>query len=265
MHPFLFDWVINGHHIKPPTYGVLLAVAFSTAYFTSLRRAIKLGDNPKHVENLFLIVVACSIVGARMFHVLFEDPKYYIENPIKILAIWEGGYTLYGAIIFCIFGMFLYTYRKQVPLLEFLDIATPATALGICIGRIGCFFAGCCWGVKTNLPWAITYTHPEAFTFLKNTPIHPTQLYESIGALGVYLYTNWLFKHRRYEGQILFNGLLSYAVLRFLVEIFRGDEYRGFVFGGLLSYSQFVSLLILPIVTFGMWANRNSKPGLNQP
>ena len=90
MHPFLFDFLIFGHHLRIPTYGFLLATSFSTGYVFALKRAIKLNISPKHVENFFLIAVLGSILGARLFHVLFEEFDYYSSHPDKILAIWSA-------------------------------------------------------------------------------------------------------------------------------------------------------------------------------
>lgn len=252
MHPYLFDWVIFGHHFKPPSYGVMLAVAFTIAYFESLRRAAKLGEDPKHIENLFLIIILCSLVGARMFHVLFEEPAYYLRNPGKILAVWEGGYTLYGALLCAMLGVFLYCRKKKIHFRQFVDIAAGGTAIGIGFGRIGCFLAGCCWGKICHLPWAVTYTHPETFAGPKGIPVHPSQLYEAFGAFLIYAYMLWRFPRRKFEGEITCHGMILYGILRFLIEYSRGDDYRGFLFGGILSYSQFISILLFSMGVAGI-------------
>jgi len=252
MHPYLFDLNLAGFHLRPPTYGVLLAVAFSVGYFESLRRASLLNENLKHVENLFLIVVIGSVVGSRLFHVLFEEFDYYRAHPEKILAVWEGGYTFYGAMLSSLFCIYLYTRRHKIPYLQFADIAAPTTALGLFFGRIGCFAAGCCWGRRATVPWAVTFNHPETFANVRNAPLHPTQLYEAFGGILIFFYLLWLFKRRKYEGQIFFHGLLAYAILRFIIEFYRGDDYRGYVFGGVLSYSQLVSLFLVPFAIAGM-------------
>jgi len=252
MRPYLFDWAVNGHHLKPPTYGVLLALAFTVGYLIALKRAIKLEENPKHVENLFLISVLSAIVGSRLFHVFFEEPRYYFNHPIKVFAVWEGGYTLFGGILAAMLGIFLYCRLKKLEFLQYVDIAAPTTAIGISIGRLGCFFAGCCWGTPTNLPWAVTFSHPDAFTTVKNIALHPTQIYASFSAFLLYVFLTWRFKTRYYYGQIFFEGLFLYSFIRFGLEFFRGDEYRGFLFGGFLSYSQFISLALVPFVVIGM-------------
>ncbi|MBI4404596.1 MAG: prolipoprotein diacylglyceryl transferase [Deltaproteobacteria bacterium] len=253
MHPYLFDWVVGGHHLRPPSYGVMLALGFSLGYFEALRRAAKLGENPRHIENLFLMLVLGTVVGARLFHVVFEEFPYYLAHPAKIFAVWEGGYTFYGGLVTALFFMYLYCRRKKLDYLQFMDIAAPSTAIGLFMGRLGCFFAGCCWGRPTTVPWAVTFSNPESFTSVHHLTVHPTQLYEAFGAVAVLIYLQWRFSRRRYLGQLFFHGLIAYAVLRFLVEFFRGDDYRGFIFGHTLSYAQFVSLMIFPLAVVGMF------------
>lgn len=262
MWPFLFDLDIAGVHLKPPTYGVLLAIAFSAGYFEALRRSKPMGLEAKHVENIFLLVVLSSVIGARMFHVLFEDPSYYWQHPTEIIAIWNGGYTLYGALILSLVCGVIYTRLTKINYLAYADLAATSVALGIGIGRLGCFFAGCCWGAPTKMPWGVTFSHPESFTdvHLKHIPLHPTQIYESIGCFLIYGYISWLAKRHRYQGQLIFHFLIAYSFLRYLVEIFRGDTYRGFVLGGVFSYSQFISLSFVPIALLGIWYCRKHKP-----
>lgn len=263
MFPYLIDAHLNGHAIRIPTYGFMLALAFTLSYFDALRRAIKLGDNPRHIEHLFLWIVFASVIGARLFHVFFEELPYYMIHPAKILAVWEGGYTLYGAILSSIVAIYLYCQNKRIRFLHFVDYSAPATALGIAVGRIGCFLAGCCWGRVCNLPWAVTFTDPHSFTSARNIPLHPAQLYEAFGAFMLYLYLNYRMEHRKYDGQLFFHGLILYSMLRFTVEYFRGDLYRGFVFGGALSYGQMISLVIIPFATTGLFLysrNQATRP-----
>ena len=257
MYPYLFEFQAFGTLIKVPAYGILLAAAFTTAYIVGLRRAIKLGEEPRHAENLFLILVFSSVVGSRLFHVLFEERDYYIANPGKILAVGEGGYTLYGAMLTGMLGIYLYTRRNKLNYRQWGDIAAPGTAIGIAIGRTGCLLAGCCWGKPTGGGWGVVFRHPETFSGVKGIPLHPSQMYEAFGGLLIFLYLQWRFRSRRYAGQIFFEGLIAYAIVRYIVEFFRGDEYRGYVLGGWVSYSQLVSLLILPVALAGIyWFSR---------
>ncbi len=252
MHPFLFEFHWGSELYRIPSYGVMLALAFSLGYFDALRRAVKTGESPDHIENLFLVVVGASVVGARMFHVLFEEPSFYRQNPAKIFALWEGGYTFYGAVLLGLVGIYLYCRWKKINFLPYGDIIAPATALGLFIGRFGCFLAGCCWGRPSDLPWAVIFKHPETFASVKGISVHPTQIYESVCGLAIYAYLTWRFKRRHYTGQILFHGVAVYAILRIFVEHFRGDGSRGFILGGIVSYSQLVSVSLLPLALFGM-------------
>jgi phosphatidylglycerol:prolipoprotein diacylglycerol transferase len=120
--------------------------------------------------------------------------------------------------------------------------------------------AGCCWGRPTDVPWAVTFSHPNTFATLRNVPLHPTQLYEAAGALAIFGYLQWRWKDRKYVGQIFFHSLVLYAVLRFIIELYRGDEYRGYVFNNLISYSQLVSLVILPFAIAGIVLYSRRRP-----
>lgn len=253
MLPYLIDATVFGFHLKLPTFGVILALSFSLAYFMAIRYAIKLGDSAKHIENLFLVVVLASIVGSRLFHVLFEEFSYYSQHPEKILAVWEGGYTLYGALITGITGMYIYCRINKISFLRYIDIAALVTSFGIGMGRLGCFAAGCCWGKQCDLPWAVTFTNPNSFTPNLNVPLHPAQLYESLGGFAIFFTCRWVLNHRKFPGQVFYLALSSYAVIRFLVEFFRGDDYRGYVFNGAISYSQLVSLAVLPVTLLAMY------------
>lgn len=252
MHPFLIDWTIGSFHLKIPTYGFLLATAFSVGYTLSLKRALKLGVSTKHIENFFFIAVLGSIFGARFFHVLFEEFEYYSKHPSKILAVWEGGYTFYGALLSSLFFMYLYTRLKRISFLEMMDICAPGGAIGLFIGRMGCFFAGCCWGRPSSVPWAVAFNAPETLSSSGNIRVHPTQVYEALFGLFVFFFLNHRFKNRKYKGQIFLEAITLYSFARFGIEFFRGDDYRGYMFGGHISYSQFISLAMLPFTIVTM-------------
>jgi len=128
------------------------------------------------------------------------------------------------------------------------DLIAPGIALGHVVGRFGCLLAGCCYGRPTSVPWAITFTNPAAATNVGtplNTPLHPTQLYDAGAELlimGVLLLTEK--RGRPFPGRTFWLYMLLYAISRYIVEIYRGDE-RGMILG--VSTSQFVSILIVPL------------------
>jgi len=259
MFPYLVSFAIGKTHFHIPSYGIMLAIGFSAAYLDAVFKAKRINLDLFHVERLYILMVFGAIAGSRLFHVLFEEFEYYVEHPLKVFAVWEGGYTFYGAVLLCLASLFTYCRSKKISFLSFGDLAAGGCALGLFFGRIGCFLAGCCWGKPTAMVWGVRFTHPQSFCPIKDAALHPTQLYEAFGALLLYGYLTVLFKKRKYEGQILFHALLLYAVLRFLIECFRGDDSRGYLFGGLLSYSQLVSLFLFPFALAGILTRGKGK------
>jgi len=233
--PYLFDFLINDHRIRLPSFGIFLASAFSVAYFLSLKNAQKLKIETKHIERLFLLILISSVFGGRLFHVFFEEPSYYWHHPLRIIAVWEGGFTFYGAMLSSVAAIFWYCRMNQLGFLNLLDVISTSTLLSVSIGRVGCFLAGCCWGKTCSLPWAVSF---------EGASVHPAQLYESIGAFFLFVFCQRHLFKRDFIGSVGLKALLGYSILRFIVEFFRGDTYRGFILNGLLSYSQLISLIV---------------------
>jgi len=135
------------------------------------------------------------------------------------------------------------------------DLIAPGIALGHVIGRFGCLLAGCCYGKPTNVAWAVTFTDPAANFNVGtplNVPLHPTQLYES--AAGLIILVALLILEKRpghFAGRTFWSFAFLYAVLRFIIEFFRGDD-RGMVFN-VLSTSQFISIVLAPLSLFMLW------------
>lgn len=258
MHPYLFDWIVNGHHVRPPSFGVFLAIAFSSAYFLSLRNSRFTHLTHRQIEVLFLLSLVSSAVFGRLFHVFFEDWNFYRAHPEKILAVWEGGFTFYGSVLGTLAAFGIYSQYRKVSIREVLDIASVSCCLGLAIGRIGCFLAGCCWGKVCTLPWGIVLSHPSAAHLTQGLKVHPTQIYESIGALLLFSWGQRLLANRKYPGQTGFSLLAGYGALRFFIEYFRGDTYRGFIIPNILSYSQLISLglIISALSLISFWSRQ---------
>jgi phosphatidylglycerol:prolipoprotein diacylglycerol transferase len=250
MYPYLINGNLLGHLVRVPTYGVLIALAFSTGYFLTLYFSTRLGEKPQHVERIFLLVLISATLGGRLFHVFFENFPYYRAHPAQVFALWVGGSgsTFYGALIPAMIAVYLYAWKNSLDFLNFADVAAPAVAMGVAIGRVGCFCAGCCWGKPTDSFLGVTFSDPNTFAGIKNVPVHPVQLYGATAAFLGFLYLRWRLEHRRYKGQLFVHALLLYSIIRFLNEMFRGDDYRGYVFYNTVSYSQLISLLLLPVI-----------------
>ena len=154
----------------------------------------------------------------------------------------------YGGLILAVSVALWYIRKIGLPLWTTTDVFAPGIALGHVVGRFGCFFAGCCWGKPTDVPWAITFTNPYAAANVGtplNVPLHPTQLYEA-GAealiLAVLLATER--RGRPYPGRTFWVYMLLYAISRFIIEFYRNDP-RGSVL--MFSTSQFISLVLAPL------------------
>ena len=149
-----------------------------------------------------------SLLGARLLYVLIEY-KYFIDNPLEAFKIWKGGLVFYGGMIAAMAAGLIYIRKHDMPLWRVGDIVAPSLAIGQAIGRWGCFFAGCCYGVKTDVPWAITFTNPKSLAPL-DIPLHPTQIYLSLNALVIFGILMWLLKRKSFDGQVLW----TYGILR---------------------------------------------------
>jgi phosphatidylglycerol:prolipoprotein diacylglycerol transferase len=228
------------------TYGLLLAAAFIAAIWVTSRNAQKEGINPDQTWNLGLVVIFSALVGAKIL-LLISDFDYYSHNLREIfsLSTLRSAGVYYGGLLLALAAAFWYLAKKRLPAWKIADLAAPGIALGQAIGRLGCLSAGCCYGKPTHVPWAITFTNQYAYDNVGvtlNTPLHPTQIYESLATFALFLYLTWRLSRKHLTGQILLEYLALYALLRFVIEFFRNDD-RGFVLYGLLSTSQFVSIL----------------------
>lgn len=247
MYPKLIDLGSLSIH----TYGLLLAVAILVALSLMARLAESDGLSRKRAWDLGFVIILSSILGAKVLLVL-TSWDYYMAQPSRLVSLefLQAGGVYYGGLIGATIGGAIYV--RMIPEFTFwrvADATAPAIPLGQAIGRMGCFAAGCDYGSPTDLPWAVTFTSQYAHQVVGvplNTTLHPYQLYESFLALCLCVLLYWLFKKRTFYGQLFCLYLMGYGILRFLLEFFRGDMDRGFLFNGLLSTSQFISLLILP-------------------
>jgi phosphatidylglycerol:prolipoprotein diacylglycerol transferase len=228
-------------------YGVLLAAAYLLGLQLAMRRAKARGLDHARVLDLGIYIIVSALVGAKLLLVL-TDIRLYVSNPAELLSLLRSGGVFYGGLIVAVLVALWYIRRVGLPLWTTCDVFAPGIALGHVVGRLGCFFAGCCYGKPTDLPWAVTFTDAFAGENVGtplNIPLHPTQLYEA-GAEGLILLM-LLATERRWRpfpGRTFWLYILLYGVSRFVIEIFRGDP-RGELFG--FSTSQFISLVLAPV------------------
>src|SRR5436190_1119443 len=250
MYPRLFElpWSIPYlGSLTLYTYGVLLAAAYLVGLKLAMVRAKAQGLDANRVLDLGIYIIISALVGAKLL-LLITDFKTFRADPAELLSLARSGGVFYGGLLLAVVVALWYIRHVGLPLWTTCDVFAPGIALGHVVGRFGCFFAGCCYGKPTSVPWAITFTDPFAAANTGtplNVPLHPTQLYEA-GAealiLAVLLVTEP--RGRTFPGRTFWLYMLLYAVSRYIIEIFRGDP-RGTV--GVFSTSQFISIILAPL------------------
>jgi phosphatidylglycerol:prolipoprotein diacylglycerol transferase len=250
MHPRLLElpWTIpHFGTITVYTYGVLLAAAYLLGLQLALKRAKARNLDSTRVMDLGIYIIISALVGAKLL-LLVTDFQTFKSNPGELLNLLREGGVFYGGLIVAVVVALWYIRRVGLPLWTTCDVFAPGIALGHVVGRFGCFFAGCCFGKPTSVPWAITFTDPFAAANVGtplNVPLHPTQLYEA-GAEFLILIVLLVTEKRghKFAGRTFWLYMLLYSVSRYVIEFYRGDE-RGNV--GPLSTSQFVSVILAPL------------------
>lgn len=256
MHPELFtigDFTVH-------TYGFMIMLGATLGYLYMSQVVKKeLGIAPEKIQNLAILIIVAAFVGGKLFF-YFEDPAFYFGTPSNMFKGFRTGFVFYGSLLFAIPAVIWYFRKQKWTVFAMLDrIAITGCIIHIC-GRLGCFFAGCCHGLPTESFLGITYTNPVSQAEPLNTPLHPTQLYE-VTWIGLTLITLWMLKrHKRFEGQLFFIYVIMYSVGRGIIEIFRGDVRRGFIIDGILSHSQFISLMVIAATVVAMiWLKKRNK------
>jgi phosphatidylglycerol---prolipoprotein diacylglyceryl transferase len=243
MHPILFE--IGGFPIY--TYGLLLAAAYLLGLQFALVRARAVGLNPNRVMDLGIWIIISALVGAKLLLVIVDFDTFR-RDPSEVFTLLRSGGVFYGGLIAAVIVALWYLRHHRMPTWTVTDVFAPGIALGHVVGRMGCFFAGCCYGRPSDAPWAITFTNPYAAENVGtplNQALHPTQLYEAGAELLILiLLLATERKGRPFPGRTFWGYMLVYGISRFIIEIYRGDP-RGMV--GVFSTSQFVSVVIVPL------------------
>jgi phosphatidylglycerol---prolipoprotein diacylglyceryl transferase len=246
-----------------PTYGLLVSIGVLLGLWISVRNSAKRGINPDDSWNLGILVVLCGIVGAKALYILV-DWGYYTSHPNEIFSLGtlQAGGVFSGGLIAAFAAAAWYIRKHHMPALGTADAFAPGLAIGHAIGRVGCFAAGCCWGKPTHAFWGVTFTNPLAHSWV-GTPLgealEPTQLFESAVELANFFILAWMFKHKKFEGQVISAYLILYGVARYFLEYLRDDPGRGSVFGGIMTGTQLISICLV-IAGGVIWWMRSGAP-----
>ena len=195
------------------------------------------------IADVTMWLMAGSIVGARIVYVTTYWKQEFANQPFReVFMIQHGGLVYYGGLIGATVAGISYLTWKKLPVWKIADILAPSIALGSVFGRIGCLMNGCCYGRACDLPWAI---HFPADHETHGAGVHPTEIYDAVLNLILYLVLTWLFRRRKFDGQILALYFIGYAICRTTVEFFRGDYPADHIHAGLFTSAQLVSAPIL--------------------
>lgn len=257
MHPVLFEL----GPITIYTYGFLIAVGAALGFIYMARNGKQqYGITFDQSNTLFILLIVAGVAGGKLF-MIFEDPAYYVRNFSKLFS--GSGFVFYGSLLLCIPTMLFFFRKNKLPVLGMLDIMAIVTCVVHGFGRLGCFMAGCCYGLPTDSWLGVTFTDPVCQAKPLDTAIHPTQLYESIFIFTLMTGLLILKARKNFDGQVFLVYLIVYACGRSIIEMFRGDLERGFVIKDILSNSQFISFLLIVVASyFYVKLNRNGNQNI---
>lgn len=245
-------------HLNPPSfitlfgrdiyfYGIIIALGFLLAMFYCTRNARRFGIKEDDLYDAFLWLIPFSILGARLYYVAFKL-DFYLANPGEIFALREGGLAIYGGVIAGIIVIALVCRKKKIPLGAMLDLLVFGLLIGQILGRWGNFMNAEVYGNETTLPWRMRITDWHG-TF----EVHPLFLYESLWNLLGFVIIQFIYKNKKYDGQIFLFYLFWYGLIRSILEPMRSDTFILKTFGGLpisfmISAAACAAALIIMIV-----------------
>lgn len=211
-------------------YGIMIMLGVVLASYFAYRDAKRRGEDPEHVWQMFPWVLVAGIIGARLGWVIAD--LSYIHNPYDVIAIWTGGLSIQGAVIFGALAVILYCKRSHISFFKWADIIVPGLALAQAVGRWGNYFNQEAFGSKTTLPWGIPISPDRQQQVAGLTPdptarFHPTFAYEMIWDLINFGILVWLGRQKRFkllEGDLLWVYLIFYSIGRFVIEAIRIDS-----------------------------------------
>lgn len=232
MHPILIQF----GPVTLYTYGLLVALAFTVGTLWAYARAKQAGENPDNYLQAIIWIILCGFTGARLLYVIYY-PELYLNDPLKIIFD-RGGLVWYGGLISAVIASLVFAKMKKLSIPKFGDILLAPAALGLAIGRLGCFAAGCCYGKATTAFLGVQFppgheTHPAH--------VHPTQLYESIALIVLVALLQRVYKRSPMPGTTMALFFIGYGIIRFIIEYFRGDTV--YWVDHLLTASQVLSLI----------------------
>ncbi|GAC1470002.1 MAG: prolipoprotein diacylglyceryl transferase [Desulfuromonadaceae bacterium] len=229
-------------------YGLMYVLSFIAAYFIICSEVTRkqLSLTKDDIADLVFYGAMGVVLGGRAGYILFYNLGYYLANPLKLLAVWEGGMSFHGGFLGVMLAFLLYARRKKIPFLTLIDMAALCAPVGLGLGRIGNFINGELYGRPTDAPWGIIFPGSDG------APRHPSQLYEALlEGLVLFFIVRFVSKQTKVNGITTCTAIAGYGLFRFIVEFFRQPDAQIGLFFGLFSEGQ---LLSLPMFIVGICA-----------
>lgn len=285
------------------TYGVMYVLGLLVGMFVAYRQALLGKKYFNDMMDFGFFALLGALLGARILFIIVESDYYFVKEPFTnipvlnipiptIFAIWKGGFVFWGGAVGGIIALIIFCKKRNLPLGLLADYSALGLSLGHGIGRLGCVAGGCCFGrtsyhlneaheVIADNPFALVFPKKSiAYNFLYNQassdtlkmmeklngtlPLFPVQILEAIGNVMIFAILLFMTPLKRVNGQIGLFYLILYSAMRAFTETLRGDSERGFVLGGLLSTSQFISLLMsLIALIFMIFLYKSSQKKIN--
>ena len=261
-------------------YGMMVFLGFLFGGWSGLRRAPRVGIDPRHIWDLVTWLFIAGVGGARVFYLVQKREQVYAgvdgfgDFLFRSVNLTDGGLVLLGGVIAVVFAVILFCRTRGISPLLMGDVIVPSFFIGLGFGRLGCLMNGCCFGDRCGLPWALHFPHESAAWAALHARgyigmeaqitygLHPTQLYSSLAAFLLAGLTATFFYRRPFNGSVLVAGMLLYSIQRFLIEFLRGDEFGQL--GTMFTISQWISagIFVAGLVLWGAlaaWRNSGNQ------
>ena len=260
MYPYIH---VGGFEL--PVYGMIIIIAFAGGLAVCSTLGKLYGIHARYIICSGSFAAAGLLIGAKLLYAITRLPSFISDyNTYSSMSFYEkadflfGGYVFYGSLIGAVIGVLIFCHAFHFDRGIFLNVLTPLIPFAQSFGRIGCFFGGCCYGVEYYGPFSVQFPYNEASPYLHLYPRFPVQLIEAglcfILFVIIFIYTR---KNTPVKGASLGIYLISYGIIRFILEFFRGDTIRGIWLS--LSTSQWISLFLIPMGIFLVINSRNTR------
>jgi len=228
-------------------YGLMYVLAFLSSYFI-IRSEVsrkKLPWTTDDVADLVFYGAMGVVLGGRLGYILFYNLEFYLSNPLKLFAVWEGGMSFHGGFLGVLLAFMLYARRKKFPYWGLIDMAGLCAPVGLGFGRIGNFINAELYGRPTDAPWGIVFPGSDGL------PRHPSQIYEAfLEGLVLFFIVRFVSRKTDVHGVVACSACAGYGLFRFMVEFFRQPDAQLGVFFGLFSMGQLLSLPMFLLGSF---------------